>query len=108
MLNKQTVTLAVISLLWFAPVEVALSKRAAGGGGGGSMERGIQLAQQKQYDAAIVEFTKAIQANPRDLLGYANRATAYRASGRFAEAVADFSKVIELAPKDQMAYRERG
>ncbi len=97
MLNKQTVALAIVSLFWFAPVGTALAKRAGGGGGGGHMERGIQLAQQKQYDAAIAEFTKAIEANPKDPLGYTNRATAYRASGRFAEAVADYTKTGRFA-----------
>jgi tetratricopeptide (TPR) repeat protein len=85
-----------------APVE---AKRK--GGGGDHLEKGAQLAEQKQYDAAIVEFNKAIEENPKDPRAYANRGTAYRASGKFAEALADFSKAIEVAPKDYFGYMER-
>ena len=105
-LNKQTINLAIVSLLWFAAVDIGFAKPPAGGGG--HMQRGIDLAQQKQYDAAIAEFTKAIQANPKDPRGYTNRGTAYRASNRLADAAADFSKAIEIAPSDEVAYRERG
>src|SRR5437879_7178175 len=74
------------------------------------MQRGIELAQQKNFDAAVAEFTKAIEANPKDPRGYTNRGTAYRASNppRLPDAYADFSKAIEVAPKDEVAYRERG
>ena len=86
------------------------------------MQRGIEMAQQKNYDGAVAEFTKAIQANPKDARGYTNRATAYRqaaeaaertgdsagAATRYSAALADFSKAIEVAPKDEVAYRERG
>src|SRR3982074_2042224 len=69
------------------------------GGGGDHMAKGAELAQQKQYDAAVAEFTQAIEADPKDPRTYTNRGTAYRASGKFAEAMADFSKAIEVAPK---------
>ncbi len=67
-LNKQTITIATASLLWFAIVGTGFAKQA--GGGAAHMQRGIDLAQQKQYDAAIAEFTKAIEANPKDPRGY--------------------------------------
>ena len=86
------------------------------------MQRGIELAQQKHYDAAAQEFGKAIEQNPKDPRGYANRGTAYRqgaraavaagdqegASTRYQSAMADFSKAIELSPKDASLYQERG
>src|SRR5439155_3242112 len=85
-------------------------------------QRGIELAKQKHFDAAVAEFTKAIEGNSKDPRGYANRGTAYRqaartavASGdsegtstRYQTALADFSKYIELAPKDASAYIEHG
>ena len=71
-------------------------------GGGDHTARGVTLAEQKQYDAAIVEFTKAIEAAPKDPRTYTNRGTAYRASGKLKEAIADFSKAIELAPDDEI------
>jgi len=122
MLNKQTLTIATALFLWLTAVHIGLAKKPATGGGGNHMQRGIELAQQKHFDAAAEEFTKAIEANPKDPRGYANRGTAYRqaaraavaagdqegASTRYQSAMADFSKYVELASKDASAYLERG
>ena len=105
-LNKPTIIIAIASLLWFTAAGTGFCKPPAASAG--HMQKGIELAQQKQYDAAIAEFTKAIKENPKDPRGYANRATAYRASNRLPDAIADFSKAIEVAPNDEVAYRERG
>ena len=122
-LNKKTITIATASLFCFAVIHVCLAKPQKSPGGAAShMQRGIELAQQKNYDAAVAEFTKAIEANPKDARGYTNRGTAYRqaaqaaqaagdsagAGTRYSSALADFSKAIEVAPKDEVAYRERG
>jgi tetratricopeptide (TPR) repeat protein len=121
MLNKQLISVAIVSVLCCAAVQVDAAKQAKGGGGN-HMQRGIQLAQQKQFDAAAEEFGKAIKDNPKDPRGYANRGTAYRqgartavaagdsegASTRYQAALADFAKYIELAPKDASAYTEHG
>jgi len=96
------ITVAVLTGVFITPCP-AKSK-----GGGDHTARGVELAQQKQYDAAIAEFTKAIEAAPKDARAYTNRGTAYRASGKLQEAIADFSKAIEVSPNDEMAYRERG
>ena len=111
-LNKQTIIIATASLLCFAASHVCLGKPQKSPAGGAShMQRGIELAQQKNFDGAAAEFTKAIEANPKDPRGYTNRGTAYRAS-RPSPAPRrlslDFSKAIEVAPKDEVAYRERG
>jgi len=123
MLNKQLLTVAIVSILCCVAVQVDGAKPAKGGGGGGNhMQRGIQLAQEKHYDAAAEEFGKAIKDKPNDPRGYANRGTAYRqgaraamaagdsegASTRYQSALADFAKYIELAPKDASAYTEHG
>src|SRR5947208_5378160 len=116
MVNKQTLTIATALFLWVAAVHVGLAKKPAAGGGN-HMQLGIELAQQKHFDAAVAEFTKAIEANPKDPRGYANRGTAYRqaaraavaagdqegASTRYQSAMADFSKSIDLAQQDASA-----
>jgi len=121
MLNKQPIIVAIVSVLCCAAVQVHGAKPAKGVGGN-HMQRGIELAEQKHFDAAAEEFGKAIQQNPNDPRGYANRGTAYRqgartamaagdsegASTRYQAALADFSKYIELAPKDASAYVEHG
>src|ERR1700746_4159757 len=121
MSNKQLLTVAIASILCYAATQVEGAKPAKGGGAGGNKcQRGIELAQQKHFDQAAEEFGKAIQANPKDPRGYANRGTAYRqgartalaagdsegASTRYQSALADFAKYIELAPKDASAYAE--
>src|SRR6184192_3585246 len=122
MLNKQIITIITVSFLWIAAAQIAFAKKPAGGGGGNHMQRGIELAQQKHFDAAAEEFGKAIEQNPKDPRGYANRGTAYRqgartavaagdsegASIRYQSALADFAKYIELAPKDASGYVEHG
>src|SRR3954470_7120444 len=103
--KHQTVRAIIIAIcvgVFMTPVYA--KRHGGGGGGGGHMEKGIELAQQKQYDAAIVEFTKAIEAEPKDSRNYINRATAYRSAGKFAESLADFTKAIEMSPKDEVAY----
>src|SRR5438477_4594112 len=122
MLNKQTLTIATGLFLWLTAVHIGLAKKPAAGGGGNHMQRGIELAQQKHFDEAAAEFTKAIEANSKDPRGYANRGTAYRqgaraaaaagdsegASTRYQAALADFAKYIELASKDASGYVEHG
>ena len=111
-LNKKTITIATASLFCFAVSHVCLGKPQKSPAGGAShMQRGIELAQQKNFAGAAAEFTKAIEANPKDPRGYTNRGTAYRArrpSSARPTLYADFSKAIEVAPKDEVAYRERG
>ena len=122
-LNNRTIIIATASLLCFAGSHVCVAKPAKPATGAAShMQRGIELAEQKNFDAAVAEFTKAIEANPKDPRGYTNRGTAYRqaaqaaaaagdaagAATRYSAALADFSKAIEVAPKDEVAYRERG
>ena len=56
MLKKQPISVAIISVLCCAAVQVDAAKQAKGGGGGNHMQRGIQLAQEKHFDAAADEF----------------------------------------------------
>src|SRR5689334_23077872 len=89
-LNKQSIIIAAASLLRFAGSHVCLGKPAKQTGGAAShMQRGIELAQQKNFQGAIDEFTKAIEANPKDARGYANRGTAYRQAAQAAQAAGD-------------------
>ena len=75
---------------------------------GGHSARGVEAAKKRDYEKAIAEFTKAIEAEPGDAKNYFNRGTAYRGANKLTEALADFSKAIELAPQDVAAYIGRG
>src|SRR5437867_8633960 len=95
MLNKQIITIATASFLSLAAAHIAFTKKPAGGGN--HMQRGIELAQQKHFDEAATEFTKAIQANPKDPRGYANRGTAYRQGARAAAAAGDSEGASQIS-----------
>jgi len=61
-----------------------------------------------EYDAAIVDYNKAIELNSKEPTIYFSRALALFNNKSFTPAIADFDKVIELDPKDAMAYFKRG
>ena len=75
---------------------------------GGHSALGVEAAKKRDYETAIAEFTKAIEAEPGDAKNYFNRGTAYRGANKLNEALADFSKAIELAPQNVAAYIGRG
>jgi len=76
--------------------------------------KGVELAQQHQYEEAIKEFNLAIQANPKNAKAYVNRGSIFRAmhaqaqDQQYDDAIKDFTKAIEIAPKDPSGYLERG
>jgi len=61
-----------------------------------------------EYDAAITDYSKAIELNPKESSIYFSRGLAYFNNKSFNPAIADFDKVIELDPKEAMAYFKRG
>lgn len=61
-----------------------------------------------EYDAAIVDYNKAVELNPKEPTIYFSRALAHFNNKSFNPAIADFDKVIELDPKEGMAYFKRG
>ena len=61
-----------------------------------------------EYDAAIVDYNKAVELNPKESTIYFSRALAHFNNKSFSPAIADFDKVIELDPKEAMAYFKRG
>src|ERR1035437_8932077 len=97
----------IVVILFSGLLATPVFARKGGGSADAHTAKGFELVQQKQYDAAVAEFTKAIQADPKDAKNYSNRGTALRALGKLPEALADCSKAIEIAPKDYFGYMER-
>jgi tetratricopeptide (TPR) repeat protein len=60
--------------------------------------RGIALAKEGQYEAAIARFTRAFQRNPAFAEAYYNRALVDLAIGQLGQAISDFSKAVEIKP----------
>jgi tetratricopeptide (TPR) repeat protein len=64
-------------------------------------EKGVQLAKEEKYDEAIVEFTKAIEIDPKQSLSFSNRANAYTKLKKYDEALADCDKAIALVAESK-------
>jgi tetratricopeptide (TPR) repeat protein len=111
--RNRKIVLVAIAVLWITPNQTSFGQTHKAGaskssGASEHVNRGADLAAKGQYDEAIAEFTKAIEANPKKPMYYSNRGNVYRAAGKLPEAIADFSKAIELAPTDATGYFERG
>ncbi|KJU87026.1 TPR repeat-containing serine/threonine protein kinase [Candidatus Magnetobacterium bavaricum] len=68
---------------------------------------GVSYYNKKQYSIAIIDYTKAIELNPRYIAAYLNRGTTYYKIKDYDHAVADFSKVIEMNSIHVTAYHNR-
>ena len=55
-------------------------------------------------DKAIADYTKLIRLEPTNAIAYQNRATAFRAAGKFRRAVKDLDRCLRLAPTNFTAY----
>ena len=61
-----------------------------------------------EYDAAITDYNKAIELNPKEASIYFSRGLAHFNKQSYSSAIADFDKVIELDPDEAMAFFKRG
>ncbi len=69
---------------------------------------GQEYFNKGQYDLAIIDFSKAIELNPRDAGIYGWRGAAYNRKGQYDLAIIDLNTAIELNPNDANAYAWRG
>jgi len=74
----------------------------------GYFNRGVEYSAQSTQAAAIADYSKAIEIDPKYAMAYYNRGNAYTAQGNYAAAFADYSKAIEVDPKYKEAYLNRG
>jgi len=70
--------------------------------------KGIEYIQQKNNEAAIEEFTKAIELDSSYSYAYYNRALSYYRIGNLESSLADYNKAIELEPDNPYWTYERG
>ena len=70
--------------------------------------RGDDYFDRKDYNRAIVAYTRAIELDPEYGLAYYNRGAAYHEKKNYDRAIADYTKDIELNPKHTKAYNNRG
>jgi len=70
--------------------------------------RGITYYKKGQYDQAILDYTKALEINPRHAKAYCNRGVAYGEKGIHDQAISDFNNALEIDPRYAEAYYNRG
>lgn len=70
--------------------------------------KGVKFYHKKMYDDAIMEFSKAIQLNPKFAKAYYDRGLTYYTKGLYDNAISDYSKAIELESRLEVAYFNRG
>lgn len=63
-------------------------------------QAGNKFYKAGQYEKAIAEYTKAIEANPQSSTYLSNRAAAYMTAGRYIEALEDCKSADELEPNN--------
>lgn len=69
--------------------------------------RGELFREQKQYKAALADFTRAIQIEDRQADNYRERANMFERMGDFQKAVDDYTSAIERRSSDPRLYSER-
>ncbi len=69
--------------------------------------RGLAYVSTRNYEQAIIDFTKAIRLDAEYAEAYNNRSTAHLLMDNFGQAVADCDQAITLAPDFVAAYVNR-
>ncbi len=69
---------------------------------------GESKVKNGDYAGAIVDYTKAIEENPRNLDAYYRRGEAYYALKKYPEAINDFDEYLGLNPNNYYGYFYRG
>jgi tetratricopeptide (TPR) repeat protein len=69
--------------------------------------RGTADTQLQDPQSALLDYTKAIELNPRLILAYNNRGNLKQQLGDWDGAIADFTKVLAVNPRSATAYNNR-
>jgi len=72
------------------------------------LNRGNDYLGKGGLDAAIADYSKTLEINPRAARAYSNRATVYLKKGDLEQALSDCNKALEINPRKADAYSNRG
>jgi tetratricopeptide (TPR) repeat protein len=86
---------------------------ASGKFGGGDLAglyyvRGVEHAKKNEADAALADYSRAIELDPKLPRVFNDRGSLYGGKGEFDLAIKDFDRVIELDPSNAPAFNNRG
>jgi len=74
----------------------------------GCFRRGVAFGKKGDLDNAVVEYSKAIDLDPKHPFPYCNRGVCYYRKQAYDKAVQDFTRYIELFPKHASGFSWRG
>ncbi|MEQ8677028.1 MAG: tetratricopeptide repeat protein [Aggregatilineales bacterium] len=69
--------------------------------------RGFYFAVNDQHEAAIADYTRAIEIDATEPVGYSDRAFSLYMLGEYQNAINDYTRAIELDPDDPNAHYSR-
>ncbi|HNQ83786.1 MAG TPA: tetratricopeptide repeat protein [Bacteroidales bacterium] len=72
------------------------------------INRGNAFKNERKYDRAVADFSKAMEIDPEYALAYFNRGSAYEDAKKADLALADYNKALELDPELAQAFNNRG
>ncbi|MEO8071913.1 MAG: tetratricopeptide repeat protein [Acidobacteriota bacterium] len=72
------------------------------------LRQGADYLEQKQYDQALSEFDRAVNADSNSAEAYKGRGDAYHFTGEDEKAIADYTEAINLGLNSAEIYRRRG
>lgn len=72
------------------------------------IHRGKSLEEKGDREAAIGEYTRAIEEDPGNAAAYIYRGLVYKNLKRYQAAIKDYDRAIELNPDYDVAYNNRG
>ena len=70
--------------------------------------RGLALDKMQQFEAAIRDFTKAIEIEGENAVYWHNRALCFRNMGLLNESIQDFDIALTIDPNSPVLYSNRG
>jgi tetratricopeptide (TPR) repeat protein len=70
--------------------------------------RGVRALDNKDYDTAITNFTKAMRLDSNDINAHIQRGAAYAGKGYVQLAVIDYTRAIHMKPDEAFIYGLRG
>ena len=72
------------------------------------LRNGIKAKERKDFNTAIINFSKAIELNSCCLEAFFYRGSIFSEQEKYAEAVEEYTKAIEIEPKNYVSYLNRG
>jgi tetratricopeptide (TPR) repeat protein len=70
-------------------------------------DEGINQYKGKQFEEAVITFTKAVELRPDYAEGYNNRGMSYYQLSSYEKAIQDFNKALSVKPEFAEAYNNR-